>query len=317
MIIIPADFASQSQVPANKLADSILTVQRDLQTGLVDVEFPGVSTQTLLFARGQLAAVYRLGETVARLNPAAWLESLDESSSEVHIRSLALTLQDVRIFKILIEQQDGIELRTRETTSLDKQFSECAGGSEPALAQVRWPNATALIVFPGEGVAPLYSLMISAEQIRHSPGDLKMIYDWPEDFESVHIFSSESHTQAWTEYLLHQAFTGLVAGLLVKVDKLIGRLLLNQIIRDINFKATAHDWNLSLNTHGVDDQTIFTSPQAEADVYSRLLEALFHQFEGVLGNAMLEMLVGEAVHKLPAPCRQVLKQYLPISNLAR
>ena len=96
---------------------------------------------------------------------------------------------------------------------------------------------------------------------------------------------------------------------------MIGRILLNQIIRDVNFKATAHDWKLSISASNVNDQTIFDSPLAAAEVYTRLLEVIFHQFESVLGETMLVMLVRESVNRLPAPARDVIKEYLPITNL--
>lgn len=317
MMIIPADFASPTQVPANKLADAILACQRELQTGLMEVEFSGQGDETLLFVRGQLAAVYRTGQVVERLDPAGWLENLDESRRVGYMRCLALTPQDIRIFKILIEQQNEIGVTMKGEAGLDEVLSELTAGDSPVLAQVRWPKATALALFPGEGLAPQYSLLITVEQMRHSRGDLKMILAWPEKFAELRLYNSTRRSLAWTEFLLYQAFSGLVGSLLGKVDKLIGRLMLNQIIRDVNFKATAHDWNLSLNTQGVDDQTIFASPQAAAEAYSRLLEVIFQHFETVLGSVMLEMLVGETLHKLPGPSRQVLGEYMPITNLSR
>lgn len=308
------DFAEQTSVPAGKLGASIQAYQRDLQTGLVEVDIPGEVGHILLFARGQLVTVYR-GNAVDRLESAGWIESLNGSSPKASLRMLALTPQDVRIFKILIEQQSDTRCISTGGLSLEKQFLEWMEHAVPALVQVRWPKAEALVSFPGQGAASYYTLFINANQILHSAGGLTEIYGWKENYDSVRLFSSEPRTLAWTEYLLHQAFSGLVSNLLRKFEKLIGRILLNQIIRDVNFKATAHDWNLSVNANSVNDQTIFVSPAAAAEVYSHLLEVIFHHIESVLGATMLGMLVSEAIHRLPVSDRQVLKEYLPITNL--
>ena len=290
-MIIPADFSALTRVPADKLVESIRACQSDLQTGLVELEFSEGSSRTLLFVRGTLSAVYLSGQVSNRLDPADWLESLEGTGTPVSLRSLSLTPEDVRIFKILIEQQGQSAMTVPVPADLEKQFNEWAALPAPALAQVRWPTAEALVLFPGGGPPPYYCLMFTSDQVKHSSGDVRLVCDVPGPCESARIFSSEPRTQAWTEYLLHLAFTNLVGSLLGRLDKLVGRLVLNQIIREVNFKATAHDWNLSVSASGVNDQAIFASPLAAAEVYSRLLEVLFHNFENVLGGQMLGMLV--------------------------
>lgn len=310
------DFAENTDVQAGKLGESLQAYQHDLQTGLVEVEFPGQAVQVLLFVRGQLVTVYCGEQASERLDPLGWLASLnDGSSSKASLRMLALTPQDVRIFKILIEQKSNVRTIAADGSSLEGRFREWMGHPIPVLAQVRWPKAEALVLFPGQGAPPSYTLFITTNQILHSAGGVSEIYGWKEAYVSLILYDSEPRTLAWTEYLLHHAFSSLVSSLLGKFEKLIGRLLLNQIIRDVNFKATAHDWSLSISASSVNDQTLFASPAAAADAYSRLLEVIFHHFESVLGGAMLEMLVREAVYRLPAPARQVVKEYLPITNL--
>ena len=313
--LIPSEFAEQSTIPSGKLADALLAYKLDQQTGLVELNIPGDAERILLFARGQLVAVYSAESNSERLDPTGWLESLNDSTPAAQLRTLALTPQDVRIFKILIEQKCDDRGISNEVVNLEKQLELWTEHPVPALAQVRWPRAEALLLFPGLGAPPFYTLFITDNQILHSDGGVSEIHGWMEKPTDLRLFSCEPRTLAWTEYLLHYAFTSLVSNLLRKFEKLIGRIILNQIIRDVNFKATAHDWNLSINASGVNDQIVFSSPTAAAEVYSRLLEVIFHQFESVLGNTMLEMLVREAIFRLPAPARQVVQEFLPVTNL--
>ena len=322
--IIPTAFAEQSNVPSGKLSEALLAYKLDQQTGMVELDIPGEVSQILLFARGQLVNVYSANNTSDRIDPNGWLELLNGSKSAAQwnnpgtllgLRMLALTPQDVRIFKILIEQKCDNRGIPKSALNLEKQVESWMEHPVPALAQVRWPRAEALLLFPGLGAPPCYSLFITGDQILHSAGGVSEIYGWVETPIELRLFSCEPLTTAWTEYLLHYAFSNLVSNLLKKFEKLIGRIMLNQIIREVNFKATAHDWNLSINVSGVNDQIVFTSPASAAEVYSRLLEVIFHQFEGVLGNTMLEMLVREATYRLPVPARQVVNEFLPVTNL--
>ncbi|MCX6065748.1 MAG: hypothetical protein NT121_08350 [Chloroflexi bacterium] len=137
---------------------------------------------------------------------------------------------------------------------------------------------------------------------------------WKETCNSAVLFSSEPLTQAWTEYLLHSAFSSLVSYLLERFEELTGRILLNQIIRDINFTSAAHGWNVSINSTNITDQAIFSSPQAAAEMYSRLLEAITRHIASILGSDMLDLLMRETIFRLSKPGREVLKEYLLITT---
>jgi len=122
--LLPFDFSEQTNVLAGKLGGSIQAYQRDLQTGLVEVDIAGEVGQILLFVRGQLVTVYRGDEIFERLDPVVWLETLNGSSPGASLRMLALTPQDVRIFKILIEQKSDIRGDSVKGISLEKQFTD-------------------------------------------------------------------------------------------------------------------------------------------------------------------------------------------------
>ena len=188
------DFTEQTDVLAGRLADSIQAYQHDLQTGLVFVDIPAQTGQILLFVRGQLVTVYRDDDLVERVDPATWLETLTGSNPRALMRMLALTPQDVRVFKILIEQKNDLRGVFASGPSLKKQFSEWMAHPVPALGRVRWPKAEALVLFPGQSGAPYYTLFITPTQILHSAGGVNEIHAWKEEKVSSILFSSEPRT---------------------------------------------------------------------------------------------------------------------------
>jgi hypothetical protein len=261
------------------------------------VDDKGRPRHSLLFARGQLVTVYRAGATslqpAVRLDPTDWLASLNGASanSAAVLRSLALTPQGVRIIKILIEQDESARSVSSNGLTLDKQFAVWRQHPAPALAHVRWPGADGLALLPGRGAAPYFSLFLSADKILHSAGSLEAMLAWPEAPLSIALYSSETPGLAWSEYLLHHAFSALLTGVLEKFEKLTSRMAFNQVIHDVNFTASAHNWEISLYAGGINDQNVFASPQAAALVYARLL-------------------VRDSLMGMPNPYRAVLNQYL-------
>lgn len=303
----------RTAIPAGQLSAAILAYQNDLQTGLVDVDSPGKLRHHLLFARGELVNVYRGEEVIERIDPGVWSASLNGSSPAASLRVLALTPQAVRIVKILIEQTGDTRYVASPGQQVEAQLESWVNHPVPALAHICWPSAEALALLPGEGISPRYTLFVAADQMLHSSGTLMALYGWKESYKSAVLFSSEPRTIAWTEYLLHYSFTWLVTHLLERFEELTGRILLNTIIRDINFTSAAHGWGVHIHPVGITDQTIFSSPKAAAEVYSRLVEVIFRHIESVLGVDLLELLVRETVLRLPKTCRVVLNEYLLIS----
>lgn len=307
-------FAEPISISAGKFPASIQAFQKDLQTGLVDVDFQHQPHHQLLFVGGKLVNVYAFGDGIKRIDPEIWLESFNGTSPAASLRALALPTQAVRIIKILIEQRDDTRFITPPGLSIEEQFVAWKNHAVPALAHIRWPSADGLALFPGKGGLPSYTLFVAADQILHSAGSMMAFFGWKETCDSAVLFSSEPLTPAWTEYLLHNAFSSLVSYLLERFEELTGRILLNQIIRDINFTSAAHGWNVSINSTNITDQAIFSSPQAAAEMYSRLLEVITRHIESILGADMLDLLMRETIFRLSKPGRAVLKEYLLITT---
>jgi len=309
----PASIGQTSLLPG-QLATALQSYRSDLQTGLVEINYSNQAQNHLLFVRGELVNVYREAENqIERLDSETWEAAQSETHPAASLRTLALTPQALRIVKILIEQQNDTRQVSSTRLPLEAQLKTWIDHPVPAVAHIRWANAEALALLPGEGIQPRYNLFVAAGQILHSTGSLATLYGWKEPYLSAVLFSSQPRTLAWTEYLLHYSFAWMVTHLLERFEELADQLLLNNIVREINFTTTAHGWNVQIQRTSLTDQTIFSTPRAAAEVYSRLLEIIFGQIESVLGVDLLNLLVREAVARLSSPCQVVLNEYLLIT----
>jgi hypothetical protein len=303
----------QTTIPAGQLSAAIFAYQRDLQTGLVDIDFPDKPRHHLLFAHGELINIYQGDTEMKRIDQRTWGESLNGLKLSATLRPLALAPQAVRIVKILFEQANDMRYVAPIGQPLEPLLEAWGKHPAQALAHIRWPNAEALALFPGQGLSPHYTLFVAADQMLHSAGTMTAFYRWKEPYESALLLSSEPRTLAWTEYLLHESFSWLIMHLMERFGELTDRMTLNNLVRDINFTSSAHGWGVLIHQSSITDQTISPSPKAAAEVYSRLIEYIFGHIEAILGYNMLELLVRETVLRLPQPCRMVVEEYLLIS----
>lgn len=300
-------------IPAGKLPTFISSYKNDFQTGVLEVDFHNHSGHHLLFARGELVNVYRYAGNMERLDPASWFQSIDTSKGKAYLRALALTPQAVRLVKILLEQTGVPSAPLPENTNLEEQFQAWIKHPAPALAHIRWPSAESLALLPGDGSPPHYTFFVSANQILHSAGGMMALYGWKEPCSAVSLLGSEARTSAWDEYLLNYSFSWMTGHLLERLTELTGPSLVNTIVREINFAAAAHGWNISITGANVTDQTIFSSPVEAADVYSRLFEILFRYIDRMVGADLLAALMRESALHLSSPYRSVLQEYLLIT----
>lgn len=306
------DFIKKHVLPASGIKGVLDIFQVDLRTGIVtlDEETGGL---VLVFVRGMLVSVYRENSKVMRIDPYSWVSSINGNMAGKPVGVFALTPQDIRIFKILIEQQkSGVE-EILGGESLEQQLSSWKTSTMYGLAKVTWPNAEALVLYPGGGQAPIYSLFITSDKLQHSAGSMEKLLSWHEKDPVLHFYSSKPGSEAWSEFLLHRAFTRLLMDLMKKYEKLASREQLNQIIRDINFKATAHDWNISITAGSVNDQIILSSPEAVANVYGALLEVMLYTMKNGLGESMYNELMRELKKQMPMSLREVVNKHIPVA----
>ena len=298
------------------LAAAIQAYQKDLQTGVVEVNLPDQPGLDLLFAHGQVVNAYERGEKVKRVAPATLPEHFSYFSGTGTLRGLALTPQAVRLAKILLEQLGSIEPAELQTAALEGQFETWAAAVDPGLAHVCWPGAEALALLPGGANPARNTLFIAADQILHSAGGMIALFGWKEEKCTAALYSSAAQTPAWKEYLLHSSFVWMTGHLLSHFEELTGRLLHDAVIHETNFTAAARGWNISLAARSVTDQMIFGSIEDAVKVYRELFELIVSHIESTLGAEMLKPLVKESWMRMGPAYRRVFQEYLGYSEPA-
>lgn len=302
--------AEVNTIPAGNLPMFIASYKKDFQTGIVGVDFHNHSRHHLLFARGELVNVYRNAGNMERIDPESWFQSIDKATEKAHLSAIALTPQAIRLVKILLEQADAPSAPLLENITLEEQFHDWRKYPVPALARICWPGAESISLLLGDGSPPYYTLFISANQILHSAGGMMVLYGWKEPCQTVSLLSSETRTPAWDEYLLHHSFSWMSGHLLGRFADAAGPTLAGNCIREINFAAAAHGWNINIIGTNVTDQMIFSSPTDAAAVYSRLLKILFRHIETILGADSLAVFIRESLSQIPKTSRSVSQEYI-------
>ena len=306
------------QVPVSQagLAAAIQAYQKDLQTGLVEVNLADHPRLDLLFAHGQVVNAYERGDTIRRISPQVLPEHFSALSGDGFLRGLALTPQAIRLAKILLEQMGSQQPAEIQTTALEAQFETWAAAADPGLAHVCWPGAEALALLPGGANPARNTLFIAADQILHSAGGMLALFGWKEEQCTAALYSSTSQTPAWKEYLLHSSFVWMTGHLLAHFEELAGRLLHDAVVHETNFTAAARGWNISLAPRSVTDQMIFGSIEDAAKVYRELFELILSHIESTLGPEMLKPLVQESLMRMGPAYRRVFHDYFGFSEPA-
>lgn len=301
----------QEQAFSHSLLQSYLqNAQKEYLTGLLEIA-PSLDQRfAIIFVRGLVTNVYRRNPETISISKKDWLQYVPASHGVFIARSLALSPQTVRMVKIYIEQLGNGQAQSLPTKDLEVNVQYWGQSEYPLLVKFSWPDAQALALLPGAGQPSRHTLFISGEQVLHSAGGMSALYHWKESICQTIRYSGEHPTSAWTEYILHRAFVQFVGHLLRRIDELTDKVTINTIVREINFSASAHSWNINLTPISVTDQAVFSNPEETALVYKQLFEILQQKITSLLGSDLLNMLNNEALLRIPQPYRQTLELYL-------
>ncbi|PKN92202.1 MAG: hypothetical protein CVU44_16360 [Chloroflexi bacterium HGW-Chloroflexi-6] len=292
-----------------EFANALQTRQGDFQTCVLEIGLAPRANLAAVLVRGQVINIYSLGPAPSRLDTGDLFSVLPNKRSTLRVRVLALTPHTARMVKILLEQPQDETATAIRPGQLEKAIEETGLQTAPGLAHISWPSAQGLALLPGGGQPARHTLFIASNQILHSAGSMTALYGWKETRCKLKIYDSRNTGPAWDEYFLHHAFTWQVSHLFQRFEELTGRLVVNTIVREMNFAASANGWNITVSAHNITDQAVFSSPEQAGQVYQRLLEIVLQHAEMVLGAELLSMLLRESQTRLHAPYRDVFERY--------
>lgn len=292
------------------LLNFLQQAEKEYHTGLMEISpAPGLRF-ALLFVRGRLVNAYQRAPETSRIPTNDWQSCLPTTSGIMIARSLALTPQTLRMVKIYIEQVGSGLSQSIPTQALEDNVQHWGQPLHPSLINFSWPDAQALALLPGSGQPCRHTIFISGEQILHSAGGMATLYHWRESICQVTRYSGENPTPAWKEYLLHRGFVQYAGHILRRLDELMGRLSVSAIIREINFAASAHAWNINITPISITDQAVFANIEEASLVYKTLLDILQHNVSNLVGDDLLHILGSESLARLQKPYHNVLQSFL-------
>ncbi|MFO7583676.1 MAG: hypothetical protein R6W69_03020 [Anaerolineales bacterium] len=292
-------------LPREQFLIALQILQGDFRTCLVEIR-PARNERSglmVLLVAGQVVNLYRMGDRARRLKHSDLFTALPGGGTSFRLRVLALTPNTARLVKILLEQSGSDTSAVIQSGQLQPVVNQAMQSSLPVLVHFSWTNAQGFTLLPGGGLPEHHTLFIASRQVLHSEGSLDALYQWQDSACQVRMVRSDESTLAWREYFLHYAFDWLVKYLFVRLETLAGRMLLSEILRDLNFTTSANSWNINVSFSDVSDQAVFSSPQQAGQVYQRLLGILIRHAVPVIGDQMTDMLVREALNSLHAPYR--------------
>ncbi len=297
-------FVEQENLEPGSLDEQLKAMQDDLFTGIARFASSSGKTDLALFTRGQLVTLYDASlDGVQRIYPKTWLDSAADAKEALTFQSMNLNVQDLRILKIILESTVDLSAPIQDVTST---IATVRARAFPTVLVVDSEEAQSYQFFPGGGGECQYNLFLSRERFVRSAGDLLFLGDEEIRWSNVQRIQCENSTLAWTEMLQHHIFTEWLLKLFSVYESLKGRLYLNQIIKSINFKATANDWMLSVNSKNVNDQVLFNSPEEATKVYSELLAVIAGQFVSDIGETIYNSLYLDFSSRLIAVQNELL-----------
>jgi hypothetical protein len=286
---------------------SLHGLQSDFQTSLLEIRSleDGQTALLALLAGGQVVNLYRVSGGVKRLDGSDLSIALACGGSDVTMRLLALTPNTLRLVKILLEQPGQVTSAYIDSQDLPRVLERAGQGLHPVLAHCAWDQAHGFALLPGHGLASDLALFVAPNQVSYTEGALAGLLESSEPLCRVQLHRSDPLTLAWQEYFLYYSFKGLIKDWFTRLSVPRRQPLLAEILRELNFTASANGWNIKFSLSDVSDQAVFSSPQDARYVYHRLLEILKRHASPVLGESMSKRLLHEASSGLYRPERGV------------
>lgn len=294
-----------NQYSRTQFLTSLHGLQSDFQTSLLEVRSleDGRTSLFAFLAGGQVINLYRVSSGVERLAGLDFSQAF--SGSAVAMRLLALTPNTLRLVKILLEQPGQVTSAHIGAEDLPRVMEKAGQGLHPVLAHCAWPQAHGFALLPGRGLAANLAFLVAPNRVFCTEGGLADLLQVEGPLCRVQLHWSVPLTLAWQEYFLYYSFKRLVKNWFAHLGLLRRQPVLAEILRELNFTASANGWSIKFSLSDVSDQAVFSSPQDARYVYQRLLQILKDQTSSVLEEDMAKKLLHDALQEMYRPERSM------------
>lgn len=296
----------------NSYLQTLLKIQeREFFTGALHVQNGGMNQAVLFFREGSPFVFYSLADgqwkSVVQQD---WNREL--SRAEGGVRTLALPIEGLRIFRLFLELERNDE-HTFVSINADRipaKIAEWEKSNTPSLVHVRQSEAQAFFVISGGPAFPLESLLIGLERFQSGSAVLAQLKSWGERTCYVTRLPTNLESTSGNEYILRVAFCSFVQKALERYQELAGRFLVTHLNDAINLLNGQNRQSMYFLGTSVNHREFFIDSEQAGKVYKALLQKMYDEMNLVVGSEIAGKIFEDALASLLPHLRQQLETYV-------
>ncbi|GEM_PF-5917829 len=302
----------REEVPAARWAEQMRAWQDRALTGLVEVQ-GGRDPVVYLLIEGTVMGAYRHQQgrffKIDPLpEPAAHLAAFTVWVAE-------LPLDGVRALKTLLERNTPSETHTLPTAEL-RSLCQGLAGQTVGVLHVAWEDAEGLIILAGR--PPSTGVFVRGQTVTNGADGLARIYAHAETQCRVHVYPEVLDEPVLSEEdaLVRLAFTMFADAVLFRYIELTGRRMGNSLIVEMNRIAREQGWSIRFSRNGVSDTHAFVNGEEARQVYRTLLQLLVGHISIVVGDALAQALMRQALDRMDRRLQSAAQTLVPLPAVA-
>ncbi len=196
---------------------------------------------------------------------------------------------------------DSRPVETRRAVSnseLEKLFLSLRNQESATLVALSWLRAQAYVLVPGGNLPLMRAVFLCGDYLDEDDSALSVMAYWDEPRCDLSLFRAGVQTDAWIALHLNILFEYLCSHLLTQYGYMTGRVMVNSMVRNLAYVAAQFHCELTATSAQLQEQTLFTSLDANIAAYQGLVGYLEKQMETVIGSNFVKVVKKQAVEPL-------------------
>ena len=299
---------NESKVVPSGIWTMVNDCREGKQTGALRLAANGEKSLYLLFKRGDVINSYAVSsqkwESLSSDARGAWINS----AGGVYAKFIPLSAKGLLLCKLLIQNPNENAQSVVSPAEIGGYLESQSKNPAASLVQIEGEDAVGVILFPGTSGVP-YSIFVSSNSTSDQNGIAAGIQNLGRQKCSVTISKFDPTVEAWQEYVLRQVFSDVCEYLLLRLQTLTGRAVVDSLIRLTIVFASRNNLDIGIAERKVVDGEIFPSPRHAAESYCYLLTDMLTHFSGITGSRLLSAALREVVASLPDSERSIIQSF--------